>query len=140
MRAYFHGNFPVRCPEAVPAAAPRAPVVPSRSSRLIGILWFNLIGVEAAVEEVAAALHEGGEIGGVGDEDEGDFFGGVQFEEQAGEGFGGGAVQCAGRFVGKEKLGLVDHGADDRDALAFAAGKLSRAMVVSRAQADAVEE
>jgi hypothetical protein len=46
----------------------------------------------------------------------------------------------AGGFVGEEEFGLVDKGADDGDALAFAAGELAGAVFEAGAEADAIEE
>jgi hypothetical protein len=93
-----------------------------------------------AIFNAEGALHLRGQIRGVGDEKEGHFFFAVEFEEKAGKGFGGGAVEGAGGFVGEEKAGLIDEGANDGDALTFAAGKLAGAVIEALAEADAVKE
>jgi hypothetical protein len=82
----------------------------------------------------------GGEVQGVGDDDEGEVLFTVQVDEELGEVRGGGAVERAGGFVGEEEFGLVDEGAHDGDALAFAAGELAGSVFKSRAEGDAIEE
>jgi hypothetical protein len=95
---------------------------------------------EFAFLEFDGFLEFGGEVQGVGHDDEGEVLFAVQVDEELGEVGGGGAVESAGGFVREEEFGLVDQGADDGDALAFAAGELGGAVFEPRAEADAVEE
>ena len=95
---------------------------------------------EFAFFEFDGFLEFGGEVQGVGDDDEGEVLFAVQVDEELGEVRGGGAVEGAGGFVGEEEFGLVDKGADDGDALAFAARELARAVFEAGAEADAIEE
>ena len=64
----------------------------------------------------------------------------VEVEEEGGKGVGVVAVEGAGGFVGEEKFGAVDEGADDGDALAFATGELAGAVVEAVGETDAGEE
>ena len=95
---------------------------------------------QLAVAEFEDAVHFAGEVGGVGDDDEGDVLLAVEVEEEGGEGVGVVAVEGAGGFVGEEKFGAVDERADDGDALAFAAGELAGAVVEAVGETDVGEE
>ena len=98
------------------------------------------IGGQPSIAERQHAAHALGQFAAVRHDDERDAFLAVQFDEQLTEVLGAGVVERAGRFVGEQKLRLVDERADDGDALAFAAGKLTGEMVQSFREADAFEE
>ena len=86
------------------------------------------------------AVGEGGDVGVVGDEEDGlaAFF--VLSEEGVHDGAAGLGVEIAGGFVGEEEGGLVDEGAGDGDALAFAAGELGGAVFEAGFEAEVFEE
>ena len=73
------------------------------------------------VKEAYLPLGVGGDVGFVGDQDDGDAFF-VEFAEQRHDFFAGVAVEVAGRLVGEDQAGGVDQGAGDGDALLLAAG------------------
>ena len=79
-------------------------------------------------------------MGVVGDEEDGlaAFF--VLAEEDVHDGASGGGVEVAGGFVGEEEGGLIDEGAGDGDALAFAAGELVGAVFEAGFEAEGGEE
>src|SRR5689334_14796801 len=64
----------------------------------------------------------------------------IQFNEQLAELLGGGMVERAGWFIGKEEPRLVYEGPNDSDALTFAAGKFARTMVDAFGESDAFKE
>ena len=95
---------------------------------------------EHAILQLHHAAHAVRQIQRVGDDDQGDAFFAIQFEQELGELLGGGAVQSAGRFVGQQKLRLVDQGAHDGDTLAFAAGKFARSVREASLEANALQK
>ena len=81
----------------------------------------RLIGEDLAVADVDDAVSVLGDIGFVGDEDDGVAFCVELIEE--GHDFGAGlGVEVAGGLVGEDDGRTVDEGAGDGDALALAAG------------------
>lgn len=86
---------------------------------------------ECSVGDFASMSHALGEARRVRDYNEGDALLVVEFEEQISQVFGGNAIQGSRRFIGKEKSRLVDQGANHRNTLPLAAGKLSGAMTQS---------
>jgi hypothetical protein len=84
--------------------------------------------------------HPAGEVGVVGDDDEGDVLGAVEVEEEVGDGVGGGGVEGSGGFVGEDEFGLIDEGAGDGGAEFFAAGELPGKVAEARGEADGFEE
>ena len=76
----------------------------------------------------------------MGDDDERHAFFAVEFDEELAELLGGGVVERAGWLIGEKEPGLVDQGADDGDALAFAARKFAGTMIYAFGQADAFEK
>ena len=79
--------------------------------------------------ELEDAVHAAGEAGGVGYDDEGGFFGAVEFDEEVGDGFGGGGVEGSGWFVGEQEFGAIDEGADEGGSLSLAGGELAGAVM-----------
>ena len=78
-------------------------------------------------------------FGIVGDHDDGFcVFGGESVEERE-DGVSGFAVEIAGRFVGHQKVGVVDDGARNRDPLFLASGEFGRTVIGPVSQADEVE-
>ena len=98
------------------------------------------MGNDLAVAQFHDATHFAGKVERVGDDDERDVFLAVQFEEKLCEIFCGGAVKCAGGFVGEQQFRFVNKCAHDGATLAFAAGKLSGPMREARAETDASEK
>jgi hypothetical protein len=80
-----------------------------------------LIDGEMAVDELDAAVGLLGNVGIVGDHEDG-VAGTVQFAEQADDDFFVGLIEIAGGLVGENELGLIDERAGDSHALLFTAG------------------
>jgi len=97
-----------------------------------------LIDGEVAVDEFDAAVGLLGDVGVVGDHENG-MAGAVEFAEQADDDFFVGLVEIAGGLVGKDKLRLIDERAGDSDALLLTAGELRRQMREAMAETDALE-
>jgi hypothetical protein len=92
-----------------------------------------------AVDDVEDAVAGAGEIGVVGDDDEG-FAAFVGEIEEEGHDFGAVfGVEVAGGFVGEEDIGIVDEGAGDGGALLFAAGEFVGEVLEAVAEADFFE-
>jgi hypothetical protein len=87
-----------------------------------------------------AAVGTGGELGVVGDEDEGGALLAVHGEEEVEDVLAVGGVEVAGGFVGHEDGRGEHEGAGEGDALLFAAGELDGVVVASFGEADAIEE
>jgi len=97
-----------------------------------------LIDGEVAVDEFDAAVGLLGDIGVVGNHENG-MAGAVEFAEEADDDFFVGFVEITGGLVGQDELGLIDERASDGDALLFTAGKLRRKVSEAMAEADALE-
>ena len=82
-----------------------------------------LIDGEMAMDEFDAAVGLLGDVGVVGDHENG-VAGAVKFAEQSDNDFFVGFVEVAGGLVGQDEFGLIDESAGNGDALLFAAGKL----------------
>jgi hypothetical protein len=95
--------------------------------------------LDASVDDVEDAVAGAGEIGVVGDDDEG-FAAFVGEIEEEGHDFGAVfGIEVAGGFVGEEDIGIVDKGAGDGGALLFAPGEFGGEMVKAVAEADFFE-
>ena len=89
------------------------------------------------MEESVAAV---GEVGVVGDDDEGAAVLTDEVEEEIDDGGATVRVQVAGGFVGEDDAGIIDEGAGDGDALLFAAAELGGEVVEAVGKAHAFEE
>ena len=99
-----------------------------------------MAGLKFARPELEGFGHAAGEVGVVGDDDEGDALVAVEVEKEVGDGVGGGGVERAGRFVGEDQLGPVDQCSGDGGAELLAAGKLPGEVVEPLAEADFFEK
>ena len=63
------------------------------------------------------------------DHDDGHAEGGTNFEKQIHDGFAGGGIEVAGRFVSEKNFRTIDESAGDGGALLLAAGKFRGAVV-----------
>src|SRR5712671_7942208 len=75
----------------------------------------------------------------VGDHDDGHAEGVLNFAEEQEDLLAGGGVEIAGGLIGEEDGGLIYQCAGESAALLLAAGELAGSMVVTGAEADAVE-
>ena len=95
---------------------------------------------DAAVGEVNGAVGELGDFGVVGDQEDGLAAGFVEGQEDVEDGTAGLGVEVSGGLVGEEEGGIVDEGAGDGDALAFAAGELGGTVLEAMGKAEGFEE
>jgi hypothetical protein len=93
-----------------------------------------------AVLEFEGAVHASGQVECVGNDNQRDTFLLIEPDEEIAEIRGRGAVERTGRFISKEKLGLINEGANHCDALAFATGELTGAMRESAAETHFIQE
>jgi hypothetical protein len=92
-----------------------------------------------AVADGDDAVGELGDVGLVGDDDDGVALG-VEIVEERHDLVAGLGVEVAGGFVGEDDGGLVDQGAGDGDALALAAGELVGLVHHAGAEVDGLED
>jgi hypothetical protein len=95
--------------------------------------------LDASVDDVEDAVTGAGEIGVVGDDDEGFVVVVGEFEEERHDFRAVFGIEVAGGFVGEEDIGIVDKGAGDGGALLFAPGEFGGEMVKAVAEADFFE-
>jgi hypothetical protein len=96
--------------------------------------------LKATLAQLEDAAHASGQFCGVGHHDQCHFIRAIDFDQQVGEFAGGLRIQSAGGFVSEDEGRLVDEGAHDGDALAFAARELVGPVGEALAKADAGEE
>ena len=133
--------MPMRMPSIVSADGagvcerprPRCGTCPSTSSRHL-----RSGGVDAAVTEADRPAHLRGDVGLVGDEDDGAARG-VEVVQEGEDVRGRGRVEVAGGLVGQEERGLGHECPGDGDALLLAARELARLVLGTIGQAHLLE-
>jgi hypothetical protein len=98
----------------------------------------GLVGKDLAVADVDYAVGILGDVGLVGDEDDG-VAGGVEGVKEGHDLDAGLGVEIAGGLVGEDDGGRVDQGAGDGNALALTTGELVGLVVHARLEADVGE-
>ena len=98
----------------------------------------GLIAGDDTVPDGDDAVSEFGDVGLVGDEDDG-VAAGMKIVEERHDLVAGLGVEVSGRLVRQDDGGIVDQGASDGDALALAAGEFVGFVQHARAEADALE-
>jgi hypothetical protein len=114
------------------------PVI-GRGQLLVADAGREVVARDDAVADGDDAVGVFGDVGLVGDEDDGVALG-VEFVEEGHDLVAGLGVEVAGGLVGEDDGGLVDQGAGDGDALALAAGELVWFVHHAGAEADGFED
>ena len=99
----------------------------------------GLVAGDDAVADGDDAVGELGDVGLVGDDDDGVALG-VELVEEGHDLVAGLGVEVSGGLVGEDDGGVVDQGAGDGDALALAAGELVGLVHHAGAEVDGLED
>ena len=99
----------------------------------------SLVGDDLAVAHGDDAVGVGGDVGLVGDDDDGDALLAVERHQRLHDLVRGAGVEIAGRLVGEQQARSVDQGPRDGDALLLAAGELRRRVVFAFAEAEQLQ-
>jgi hypothetical protein len=102
-------------------------------------LGHPFVGDDDAVAHGYDAVGIGGDVGLVGNEDDGDSLLAIERAERFHDLVRGSRIEIAGRLIGEKKARCIDQRAGNRDALLLAAGELAGRIALALPQAEKVQ-